>query len=621
MIKKFLLMTSVSLLPLSACSNEPISTSIPEEVFTVRWLNYNGDVLEKDEGVPYGATPTYDGTTPKRESNLYKYTFNGWDPAISKVTSNIDYTATFLEEPLYVIPEPSHQSGFYSDSFELSFKNIDDFNVYYTLNYDVPSQTSTMYSEPILIKDKSLEENYFSLKENISSLDVFYPTVLLDKCTTLRVLYINKNDPSIFEYHTFTYFVNFNEKDGYDTLPIVSLSTEEKNLYDYETGIYVTGKIYDESPHEGYPETYPANYRQKGKEWERVSHLSYFNEDKQLEFEQEIGIRIHGDWSRAFAQKSFNLYARKEYDGNSKFKKAFFEGIKPHSLMLRAGGYRDTFYTKVRDTLAHDLSKDESFDVQLSKPCILFLNGEYWGIYNLQERYSDNYLEEHHNVDKKNILIVTRDGIDEGKEEDYHLFTEWVEFFENNSFISNEKYQEAISYLNPEEFAQYMSTQLYIGNIDWPVNNQRSWREVSGPNIQWHFMMYDTDDSMSMVPHMCRYDKDPFLKNNHWAGGPLEPNCLMGLLLTKLIENNSFKSLFRETYERIGSENFSSENVNNYLDKKVDLLKTPMIKQYQRFVSNSYDDNYFVNQVDVIKTFFENRYTYAMSFLNEHIPE
>ena len=216
---------------------------------------------------------------------------------------------------------------------------------------------------------------------------------------------------------------------------------------------------------------------------------------------------------------------------------------------------------------------------------------------------------------------MNSDEIDEGEEEDYHFYTEWVNFFKNNSFTSEAKYQETLDYLDPEEFAQYMSTELYIGNIDWPANNQRSWREVRTPNTRWHFMMYDTDDSMSMVPHMCSYDKDPFLKNNHWAGGPLEPGCLMGLILTKLIQNPTFKQMFRETYERIGKENFSPTIVNQYLNNKVELMKTPMVNQYRRYVSNSYGEEYFLEQVDIIKTFFENRYEYAMSFLNEHIPE
>ena len=96
---------------------------------------------------------------------------------------------------------------------------------------------------------------------------------------------------------------------------------DKEDLYNYDYGIYTLGRYYDEYPHVGYPETFPANYQQKGKNWERRATIDFFNEDKSFSFNQDIGIRIHGGWTRAFNQKSFNLYARKEY-GNKTFKKA-----------------------------------------------------------------------------------------------------------------------------------------------------------------------------------------------------------------------------------------------------------------------------------------------------------
>ena len=116
--------------------------------------------------------------------------------------------------------------------------------------------------------------------------------------------------------------------------------------------------------------------------------------DKEYEFDQTIGVRIHGGWSRAFNQKSFNLYARKEYSGTKTFEKPFFDTEKLQSCMLRSGGYRDTFVTKVRDSLNQELSKNEMFSVQNNYPVVLFLNGEYWGIYLLQERFTEYYVEE-----------------------------------------------------------------------------------------------------------------------------------------------------------------------------------------------------------------------------------
>ena len=67
--------------------------------FTVTWKDYNGDVLEVDNNVPYGTTPSFDGAEPTREyDNQYCYFFNGWSPAISEVTKDVTYTATYRSE-------------------------------------------------------------------------------------------------------------------------------------------------------------------------------------------------------------------------------------------------------------------------------------------------------------------------------------------------------------------------------------------------------------------------------------------------------------------------------------------------------------------------------------------
>lgn len=500
----------------------------------------------------------------------------------------------------------------------------DCYQIFYTLDSSKPNEDSCLYQTPILIEDNSKETNRYSSLDGISSLDVFVPKHNVDKCIVLRAIAMSEDD--ICEEIQMTYFIGYDNKSGYDNLPIISLVMDPEDLFDYESGIYVSGKIYEESDKDGYPETIPANYTQKGREWERPACFTFFDTNHNALFSQNIGVRIHGGWSRAFNQKSFNLYARKEYSGSKTFKMSFFDTNSLQSCMLRSGGYRDTFLTKTRDALIQDMSKDELFSVQNSFPCIVFLNGEYWGLYNLQERFTEYYVEEHFGVDKDNVVIIENGVVDEGEDADIALYEELVNFFIENEFNDDDVYKLVNRYIDVQEFASYMATELYVGNIDWPGNNVRMWRartisDKPYEDGKWHFMMYDTDDS-SGIHVKCEYDSDPFLNKNHWKDGPLDSNCILGLMLSKLLENDSFNNLFNETFARIGSENFNKDVVSTYIKEKTQMLSNQMVLFYQRFISedtDKYNEYYFKSEMDKISFYFMNRYEQVMQFLNIHL--
>lgn len=524
-------------------------------------------------------------------------------------------------EPIIDInPQFSLESGFYNEDTKLYLESAKGYDIFYTIDGSTPTTNSVLYTNGITLKNISNKDNVISMVDNISNLDIYYPLDKIDKCINLKAIAIDKSGETS-EVIEKTYFIGIDNKN----LPIVNLSMSYEDLFDYEKGIYVKGKVFDNSPETVYPEQHEANYTQKGKEWERLCKFTYFDGNKDFKFTQDIGVRIHGGWSRAFSQKSFNLYARKEYSGSNSFEIPFFGGKSLKTCMLRSGGYRDTFYTKSRDSLNQDLSKKYKFDTQDSYPVIVFLNGEYWGIYNLQERFSDTYVEEEYGIDKGNVIIVENDEIDEGKDSDISYYNDLREFFQNGDFSIEETYNQVSNYIDIDEFIEYMSTELYVGNIDWPGNNVRLWRsravgENSKEDGKWHFMMYDTDDSENMVPSKCSPTSNPFLNSNHWKDGPLDEDCILGLMLSKLLNNDAFKARFKDRIINDIGESFSSENAQTYLTDKTNLLKEPMVKYYNRFVSNDqtiYNQDYFQAEIDKIISFFSLRKSNMISFVDE----
>lgn len=529
-----------------------------------------------------------------------------------------------VEEPKYkeLTITPSHYSGFYDNDFTLKVLSDHTASIFYTLDGTEPTKESSKYNDGILV-NKNTSKNLISDVRNISSLDdVYFPNYSVDKCNHLKIKGFDEfgNESKTLDL---IYLIGFQNDEAYKNMPVICLDTDFDNLFDYEKGIYVTGKTYDEGKKEGYKETYPANYNNTGKEWERPARLTYFGEDHLYQFSQDIGIRIHGGWSRAFNQKSFNLYARKEYSGTSSFSKPFFSTKKLKTCMLRNGGYRDTTITKSRDWLNQTLSETLSFENQDSFPTILFLNGEYWGIYNLQERFSSSYIEEHYGISKDNVIIVQIDSIDEGNVTDLSLYTDMLSFFKDNDLSDDDLYLEAANIIDIEGFIEYMSVELICGNIDWPANNFRLWRskdkgKLSKEDCRWRFMMYDTDDSSGIISK-CNASSNPFENISHWKGGPLDTNCSIGLIFSSLLKNANFKDKFKDCFNELLNIFFSVSNVSSLLLDRSKLLSLPMAKHYKRFVSddeNIFNDKYFNDEINKIIDFYKIRKDYLVTYLN-----
>lgn len=284
-------------------------------------------------------------------------------------------------------------------------------------------------------------------------------------------------------------------------LPAVSIIVDPCSFFDPDSGIYVPGRIYEQfgfgSMFWGEPH---ANYFQRGDEWERVAHLSYFVEGKPV-LAQQVGIRIHGSGSRALPMKSLRLYARSRY-GTSSFSYPFFGDDYDHSfnrLLLRNSG--QDFYrrpTMIRDVVSASLFSTLHAPVQRFQPTVVFLNGEFWGVHNIRERFDRHYFERRFGIRNGELDLLEDDAVvSEGSSEHYRRFLEWVE----ETDLSGPGMLEAIQeWMDTDNYIDYLIAQLFVQNTDWPGRNALFWRNrgAAVPGVpetdgRWRWVIFDTD--------------------------------------------------------------------------------------------------------------------------------
>lgn len=532
----------------------------------------------------------------------------------------------------------SAKSGFYDSDFYLSVTADEDYQIFYTLDGSIPTAQSSRYTEPIKITDRSAETNVLSAHTDIAQpvelAKDFKPRDAVDKATVVRAIAIDKNGNKS-KVVSNTYFVGFDKKANYyKNFRLVSILTDESNLFDHEKGIYVLGKTYDDWKKNDYDPTtpdwfIPANYTQKGKGWERQAAVQFF-ENGELAAAQDVGIRIHGGATRSYSQKSFNIYARGGY-GAPKLEYDLFSGKvmsksvgKPvtvfDTFVLRNGG-NDAMYTRFSDKLIQSLVSDRQFLTQGMEPCIVFIDGEFWGHYEITEKMDDDFISSHYGVPARDVCIVKRETLDDGSEETFAEWEELRQWINYTDLSSDWAYEQLCEKVDMQSFMDYVSTEIYINNSDWGSKNVAMWKsEVVDENNpyadgKWRFVMFDTEYSSGIYGE-AQPSEDSFAKL-------LESDCFIADLFSGAMENAGFRQQFSDTFMEIADKNFASDKVKAEIDRLAEEYHDIVIATYDRFWSGliggyGAESNYS-SAVDTLRSFYNKRHDYIVGHMKKYM--
>lgn len=527
-----------------------------------------------------------------------------------------------------VAPIMSAESGFYAEGFSLRLTAEAGTTIYYTTDGSVPTSASKKYSYPIKIQERKGEEKLMFKKDlTVDPSTEQTPYGGFEMANVIRAIAVNKNGETS-PVSTSTYFVGKKTAEKYKDATVISVVSDPDGLYNQKTGIFVAGDTFKawrkENPSEPLDGNSQANFNQRGIEWEREGHVEIFR-GGELEASEACGIRTHGGWSRNSTQKSMKFYFRAEY-GESKLKYELFEDnaayddgkvVKEYKRFMVRNGGNDSFCLLYKDAWTQACVQDFPFAVQASDAAVVFLDGEYWGLYTLNEVYDDHYIEENYGVNSDNAVMIKAGSLEEGEDGDYKLWEDACNFIRNNDMSKEANYKKACEYFDMTSFTEYLALEYYISNDDWLWNNWAAWRarETSDTKYhdgKWRFMCYDTEFSMDLYSSGSNYRANIMAESVKKGDGHLGP------LVVSLLKNSDFKSKLVVSLEDVMNIAFNPKSAAELLDEFHEEYAPYIPQHFKRYVFWQSLQGIEQNR-DSWKKWLQKRYDYMPTQIKENL--
>ena len=414
--------------------------------------------------------------------------------------------------------------------------------IYYTLDCTEPTATSRMYTEPFTISDT---------------------TILRTAVYTTGML------PSYIDTQSYLFGISHQMR-------VVSLVTDPANLWDEDTGIYVKGKhAWDEYPYGAMNQG--ANYWM---DWEKAANVEVFTQEGETMLSQGCGLKIQGQFSRSEDQKGLKIIADSKYSEENRFHAALFDDrdyTEYQSFVLRAGG-QDTQKTRVRDILQTSYAEATDVMYQAYEMCVVYLNGEYWGHYNMRERINKYSIMqwEGWDCDPDSIDIIKGNSIVmQGSNASFNELLTWIKKeggatyrLKQGEKLTQADYDEILAhiekYVDVDNYLDYVAMQIYTGNTD--LLNVKRYRSVEEDGL-WRYILFDTDTGFIFLDtNSVRRWLDP-----EGAGSGKKTD---NTLYIELMKNPAIVDKFMHRFNELFVQEFNSQTTLEKLDGMYRQLET-----------------------------------------------
>ncbi len=446
--------------------------------------------------------------------------------------------------------------------------------IHYTLDYTDPTLDSPVYTGPIQVTGTTI------LRTRV------YGEGYLE---------------SFMDSQSYLYDVN----NGNGTVFVVSLVSDPYNLTSDEAGIMVKGPNATAS--------YPYGSMNKGAnfwmDWEREAHVEVFNPDGSTMISQECGIKLHGQFSRAEDQKAFKVIARNQYGAN-RFQAAIFSH-RPYteyqSFLLRSSS-EDGDKTRFRDALLQRLVEGGCVDYQETEIGVLYIDGQYWGHYNLRERICKSQIcqFEGWEGDEDDIdLIKANTNVMQGSNE---TMVQLLDYVKSHDMNTDEAWQVLDSAIDIPNYIEYMAAEMYTGNTD--TLNVKRYRNPKTDG-KWRWVLFDLDWAF--------YTDTNSPKRWQTPGGMGNKNRTDNTLFIACMKNSRFRDQFLTFLGEKMATTYSADSIKKMAEEFYNAIAPLMPEHYERW---NFTESKHKSEIRAFLRYAEQRPMRMLQFIkyNDYTP-
>ncbi len=511
-------------------------------------FNSDGELIDHIE---YG-TQIADVSFGRKPDGSDHWVFFG-DPTPGAANTTTGYTSTRMAGEAEISP----QGGFYESSVTVTLSSPSSTAVLrYTLDGSLPDETDPIYTTPLTIEET----------------------------TMLRVrAYDEDRLPSFGETQTYIF------DDRTFDLPIISMTADPLFLWNDTFGIYSNALKQRNIP----------------------VKMEYFENKTEKKVSTFAALKISGQYSHTYPQKPFTITAKSKF-GEDFLNYPFFSNIDNNeykAIYLRNSGWPDIGNTYFRDALSHTIIYNQmDLDAQSYQPAIAYLNGDFWGIYNIREKLNNNYFEYHHNVNPKNINLLEYDDYDtgpdviivnEGSSEHFDLLHDYMA---THDLSVPENYEYVKTQMDIDEYINYMITEIFVDNNNWQHCNVKWWREEK-EGAKWRWILLDTDYAFGISAN-AQHNLLAETVGSGWSH----------FLFRTLNQNEEFRNEFIQRFAAYMNTTFKESRTVAIVDSLKNNIAAAIPYQIDRWHAISDWDN----KVNVMRNFAAQRPTYQRQHIKNH---